>query len=61
MALLSKTSIYIAGKEVTSFKKLFLGQKIAEHHTLEIIFRMDMFEKEASGLGEKSKEFVHFR
>tara|TARA_R110002049_G_scaffold68863_2_gene178348 strand:- start:6442 stop:8196 length:1755 start_codon:yes stop_codon:yes gene_type:complete len=58
MALLSKTSIYIAGKEVPSFKKLFLGQKIAEHHTLEIIFRMDMFEKEASGLGEKSKEFL---
>ena len=58
MALLSKTSIFIAGKEVPSFKKLYLDQQIAEHHTLEIFFRMDMFEKEDASLGEKSKEFL---
>ncbi|PKA97582.1 uncharacterized protein involved in type VI secretion and phage assembly [Flavobacteriaceae bacterium MAR_2009_75] len=58
MALLSKTSIYIGGKLVPTFKHLYLNQQIDAHHTLEVVFRMDVFEKESTELGEKSKEFL---
>ncbi|WP_209405190.1 type VI secretion system Vgr family protein [Pseudozobellia sp. WGM2] len=58
MALLSKTSIYIGGKLVPTFKHLYLNQQIDAHHTLEVVFRMDVFEKESKELGEKSKEFL---
>ena len=58
MALLSKTSIYIGSKLVPTFKHLYLNQQIAAHHTLEVVFRMDTFEKDSTELGEKSKEFL---
>ncbi len=58
MALLSKTIVYIGGKEVPTFKHLYLNQQIDAHHTLEIAFRMDTFETDSSELGEKSKEFL---
>ncbi len=58
MALLSKTSIYIGSKLVPTFKHLYLNQQIAAHHTLEVGFRMDTFEKDSTELGEKSKEFL---
>lgn len=58
MALLSKTSIYIKGELVPSFKQLHLDQRIDAHHTLEVVFRMETFEKKSKELGEKSKEFL---
>jgi len=58
MALLSKTTIFIDGNEVPAFKHLYLNQQIAAHHTLEIVFRKDIFEDDTTELGEKSKEFL---
>lgn len=58
MALLSQTAVYIDSKEVPTFKHLVLNQQIDAHHNLQIVFREDMFENDATELGKNSKELL---
>jgi len=58
MALQSKTDIFIGGREVTAFKNILLHQKIGEHHTMELVCRMDVLEDLSQALGESSKNFL---
>ncbi|WP_289040555.1 phage baseplate assembly protein V [uncultured Zobellia sp.] len=58
MGLLSTTTIFIGGEQAPTFKHLYLNQQIDAHHSLEVVFRMDVFEKGSKELGEKSKEFL---
>ena len=58
MALQSNTSIFIAGKEITAFKRIMLQQQIDAHHILEIVCRMDVLEDLTQELGESSKNFL---
>ena len=58
MALQSKTDIFIGGREITAFKNILLHQKIGEHHTMELVCRMDVLEDLSQALGESSKNFL---
>ncbi len=58
MALQSNTSIFIAGTEITAFKRIMLQQQIDAHHLLEIVCRMDVLEDLTQELGESSKNFL---
>ncbi|GHC57546.1 type VI secretion system Vgr family protein [Ulvibacter litoralis] len=58
MALLTKTTVMIAGEDYSSFRRLNLEQEIDAHHTLEIVYRMDVFDKDDSEIGAKSKNVL---
>lgn len=58
MALLTKTTVMIEGEDYSSFRKLELDQEIDAHHILKIIYRMDVFDKDDSEIGAKSKELL---
>ncbi|WP_055446348.1 type VI secretion system Vgr family protein [Lacinutrix mariniflava] len=58
MALQSKTSIYISGKEITAFKRVMLHQQIDSHHIMELVCRMDVLEDLSQALGESSKNYL---
>lgn len=58
MALQSNTTIFIAGTEITAFKKIVLHQQIDSHHMLELVCRMDVLEDLSAELGESSKNFL---
>lgn len=58
MALLTKTTVMIAGKDYSSFRKIDLNQEIDAHHLLTITYRMDVFDKDDADLGTKSKELL---
>jgi type VI secretion system secreted protein VgrG len=58
MTLISKTTIFLSGKEVPTFKKVQLHQKIHSHHILEIRFPWEVFEDSEGELGNKSQNFL---
>ena len=58
MALISKTTIMLAGKEYLNFKEIRLHQKIHAHHFLEARFPWQVLEEDRKELGNKSKEFL---
>jgi len=58
MALQSNTNIFIAGTEITAYKKIILHQQIDKHHMLELVCRMDVLENLSAALGESSKNFL---
>ncbi len=45
MALQGNTLIYIGGSPITAFKDFTLHQTIGQHHTFELVCRMDVVEK----------------
>ncbi|MDC1161804.1 phage baseplate assembly protein V [Tenacibaculum sp.] len=58
MALQSITSILIGETEISAFKFLELQQNIDEHHTLELVCRMDVLENLENELANESKNFL---
>ncbi|WP_055446530.1 type VI secretion system Vgr family protein [Lacinutrix mariniflava] len=58
MALQSKTTIFINGTEINTFKMFEIYQSIDDHHVLELVCRMDVLEDLSQALGESSKNFL---
>ncbi|WP_234859162.1 type VI secretion system Vgr family protein [Aquimarina aquimarini] len=58
MALQTTTTIYIANKQLSSYKMLQLHQEIDAHHSLELVCRTDALEQISDELIGESKEYI---
>ncbi len=58
MAVQATTSLFIDGKKITNFKSYTLDQYINDHHTLEVICRMDVLDQLEESLANSSKNFL---
>ncbi|WP_146052746.1 hypothetical protein, partial [Aquimarina sp. I32.4] len=58
MAIQTTTTIYIANKQLSSYKTLQLHQEIDAHHSLELVCRTDAIEQLSDELIGESKEYI---
>ncbi|WP_103867038.1 type VI secretion system Vgr family protein [Aquimarina sp. I32.4] len=58
MAIQTTTTIYIANKQLSSYKRLQLHQEIDAHHSLELVCRTDAIEQLSDELIGESKEYI---
>ena len=61
MNFVNKIEISIDGKSLKSFSSLSLQQNIFGHHSLEVVFQRDTFEKEGNLILDESDKLLRAR